>query len=64
MAEAVINAGKVLSEVTIEARVTGWPVAKARWWVGVQVMKLAVLIMGCKIEIEAEFSLKTEGFGG
>lgn len=59
MADAVINMAKVISSVTINVRVTGMAMAKARLWAGAQVMKLAALIMGCGIELEAEIAEKT-----
>ncbi len=59
MADAVINMANVISNVTINVRVTGMAVAKARLWAGAQVMKLAALIMGCDIELEAEIAEKT-----
>lgn len=59
MAEALIQMAKVLRSVTINVRVQGLPIAKARLWAGAQVVKLAALIMGCNIEIEAEIGTKT-----
>lgn len=53
MAEAVVNMGKVLSSVTIYVKVVGVKPARARLWLGAQVMKLASLIIGCSLEIEA-----------
>lgn len=59
MAEAVIQMAKVLRNVTINVRVTGMAVAKVRLWAGAQIMKLAALITGCDIVIEAEIAEKT-----
>ena len=58
MADAVINMGKVLRDVTVFVKIVGMKPARARLWAGAQVMKLAALIMGCDIEIEAEIGSK------
>ncbi|UZW54964.1 hypothetical protein NUH86_16035 [Sphingobium sp. JS3065] len=50
--KADITMPKVMSQVTIEATVTGVRRTRIRIWLGCKVMMLAAAIMGCNVEMD------------
>lgn len=51
MASIDVSAPKLMQTVTLRVRYTG--AVRARLWLSAQIMRLAALVAGCRIEIEA-----------
>ena len=47
-----INATEMTSRIVLDVRIVGLKIARLRLWLGAQIMKLAGLVAGCKIQIE------------
>lgn len=43
-----------MASLTINVRITGMKVARARLWLGTRVMMLAAVVIGCGIEFDAK----------
>lgn len=52
--EVNVPMSEVMSGLTLNVRITGMKITKARLWLGEQLLKLAALVMGCGIEISLE----------
>lgn len=48
------NVNVALSSVVLTVRLVGVRRLKARTWIGAQLIRLAVLIMGCKLEMQLD----------
>lgn len=48
--------------LTLQIKVTGVPIARARMWLGAQLMRLAAWVIGCDVEIETGSKGPTNGF--
>lgn len=52
--DATIRAGALNKQITMRVRVTGLRVWRARWWVAVNLLKLAARVAGCGIDVHVE----------
>lgn len=43
----------VVSQLTLQVDVTGVRVARVRMWLGMRLLKLAVRVLGCGMEVRA-----------
>jgi hypothetical protein len=49
-----VDMKEVMSGIQFDLTVTGLRTAKARMWLGMKVVKLGIIIMGCQVNIEKE----------
>jgi hypothetical protein len=47
-----VYAGELSRRLTLNIRVRGMRVFKARWWVAIKLLRMAAIVAGCNIEIE------------
>lgn len=52
--EVTIPIDGVMAGLTLHVRVTGLNVFRARLWAGAQLMKLAALIIGCRVDVSLD----------
>jgi hypothetical protein len=52
--EVNVPMSEVMSGLTLNVRITGMKIAKVRLWLGVQLLKLATLVMGCGIGVSLD----------
>jgi hypothetical protein len=49
-----VNASDVMKRLTLEVNITGVRVLRARLWLGMRLMRLAVWVMGCDLDMKVE----------